>query len=203
MGTRFWGKTPLGAHTWDYDTEVAGQWGKSAGDTIQAWMWAADTGYKLGDVPWTPRIGIGFDYASGDSDPFDDVHQTFNQMDPLGHAYFGYLDQIGRQNLWAQNVNLTVKPHKSVTSRLAWHTFWTDKNRDALYNVAGAPVRRSARGNVGDEIGHELDLTIKWQIDPHASVLFGYSHFWDSDFITDTGVSEDPDLFYLQYHYRF
>ncbi len=203
MGGRFWGKTPIGDHCWDYDTVLAGQWGKAAGDTIQAWMWSGDTGYTLANCPWKPRIGIGLDYASGDDDPFDDIHGTFNQMFPLGHAYFGYLDQIGRQNLWAQNVNLTVKPHQRVTSRLAWHTFWTDKNRDALYHAGGAPVRRSPRGNVGDEIGHELDFTLNWKVDPHASLLFGYSHMWASDFITGTGSSEDPDLFYLQYTYKF
>ncbi len=203
LGTRFAGKTPVGEGLWDYDTEFAGQWGKASGDTIQAWMGSADTGYTLSVVPWQPRLGIGFDYAGGDDDPYDDIHGTFNQLFPLGHAYFGYLDQIGRQNLWAQNVNVTVQPLDNVTGRIAWHTFWTDKNRDALYNVGGAPVRRSVRGGVGDEIGHELDLTVLWKLDPHASVLFGYSHFWDSDFIIRTGPSEDPDLFYIQYRYQF
>ena len=204
MGTRFGGVTPIGLHAWDYDTEFAGQWGKSAGDTIQAWMWAADTGYTLGDWPGKPRIGIGVDYASGDDDPYDDIHGTFNQLFPLGHAYFGYLDQIARQNVWAQNLNLTVKPHKSVTSRLAWHTFWADKDRDALYNVAGVRTpRRSPKGGIGEEIGHELDLTVLWKLDVHASFLFGYSHFWTSDFLAGTGPTEDPDLFYVQYRYQF
>jgi hypothetical protein len=203
MGSRFWGKTPVGGHLWDYDTEFAGQWGKFSGATIRAWMWSADTGYTFANWPLKPRVGIGFDYASGDDDPYDDVHGTFNQLFPLGHAYFGYLDQIGRQNLWAQNVNLTLKPHDSVTTTLSWHTVWTDKNTDALYNAGGAPARRGPAGGVGDEIGHELDFTLLWKVDPHASLLFGYSHMWTSDFIAGTGTHEDPDLFYLQYQYQF
>jgi hypothetical protein len=56
---------------------------------------------------------------------------------------------------------------------------------------------------VGNEVGHELDFTLNWQIDVHSALLFGYSHFWDSDFITETGVSEDPDLLYVQYTFKF
>ncbi|MBI4581332.1 MAG: alginate export family protein, partial [Planctomycetes bacterium] len=205
LGTRLFGKTPVGPHAWDYDTEFAGQWGKAAGDTVQAWMWSADTGYTLADWPLKPRVGIGIDYASGDDDPFDDIHGTFNQLFPLGHAFFGYLDQVGRQNVWAQNVNLTLKPHDAVTTQLAFHTFWLDKNQDALYNAAGVPLRRNVHGDVGDLIGNELDLTIAWQIDPHASVLFGYSHLWASShfFNRRNQPDEDPDLFYVQYQYKF
>ena len=42
-----------------------------------------------------------------------------------------------------------------------------------------------------------------WKVDVHSSVLFGYSHFWDSDFIIETGPSEDADLFYVQYALKF
>lgn len=205
LGTRFWGRTPVGAHMWDYDTEWAGQWGKASGDTIQAWMWAAQTGYSLLNWPWKPRLGIGLDWASGDDDPFDDIHGTFNQLFPLGHAWLGYLDQIARQNIWAQNVNLTLKPHEQVTTQLAFHTFWLDKNQDALYNASGVPVRRNVRGGVGDLIGNELDITVTWELDAHASLLFGYSHLWTSShfFTRASGDAEDPDLFYVQYRYRF
>ncbi len=202
-GFRFFGKTLVEAHTWDYDTELAGQWGRAAGDAIQAWMWAAETGYTFSNFPWTPRVGIGLDYASGDHDPTDGFHGTFNQLFPLGHAYLGYLDQVGRQNIWAQNIQLSAKPLENVTTQLMYHTFWLDKVEDALYNAGGAAVRRSIAGDAGAEVGHEIDLTVNWQVDPHLSVLFGYSHMWASDFLQDTGTSEDPHLFYIMCTYRF
>ncbi len=204
LGTRFWGKRPIGAHAWDYETEFAGQWGKASSDTIQAWMWALDTGYTLSNLPWSPRIGSGLDYASGDDNGFDDIHGTFNQLFPTGHMYLGYLDQVGRQNIWAQNVNVTLKPHASVSTQVAWFTFWLDKNEDALYNAGGVPGRRSVRGGVGTEVGHELDWTLTWQIDPHASLLLGYSHLWTGNFFNRRNrPDEEPDLLYLQYTYKF
>ena len=199
MGGRFGGKT--GA--WDYDTELTGQWGKAAGQTVHAWSWSTETGWTFEEVPWTPRIAAGFDYATGDDDPTDGTHGTFNQFFPLGHAYLGYLDLIGRQNIVAQNVNLTLKPHKKVTTRLAWHTFWLDEVRDAIYNAGGGAGRRAPGGGIGHEIGHELDLTVQWQIDVHQSILLGYSHFWDSDAIFGTGVSEDADYVYMRYSFKF
>jgi len=44
---------------------------------------------------------------------------------------------------------------------------------------------------------------VSWKLNVHSSFLFGYSHFWDSDFIIRTGVSEDADLFYVQYSMKF
>ncbi|MFQ5429008.1 MAG: alginate export family protein [Phycisphaerae bacterium] len=187
----------------DYEGELAGQWGKFAGDTVHAWMAAADGGYTFKNVPWSPRIGVGFDYASGDDDPTDGTHDTFNQLFPFSHFYLGYIDAVARQNILASNVNLTFKPFKKLTTRLAWYTFWNDAKRDALYNAGGAPTRRDLLGNSGHDIGNELDLLIKYKIDVHQNVLFGYSHFWGVNFIRSTGPSRDADFLYLQYQFTF
>ncbi len=200
LGARFWGKTA----GFDYEAMLAGQWGRWSGHTIQAWMWMLNGGYTFAEVPWTPRIGAGFDWASGDEDPRDGKVGTFDQLFPLGHAYFGFMDLIGRQNITAVNVNLSAWPvKKKVKAAIAYHSFWQNAEKDAVYNAGGAPVRRDVTGRAGPEIGHEVDLTLLWKVDAHSTVLVGYSHFWDSDLIINTGKSEDPDLFYLQYRFKF
>lgn len=200
LGSRFWGKTA----PWDYEAELAGQWGHWAGDTVQAWSWTLDGGYTFAPIPWKPRIGAGFDWASGDEDPRDGKVGTFDQLFPLGHKYLGFLDLIGRQNITAANVNLSAWPiAEKVGAAMAYHAFWLNDDHDALYDAGGAPGRRDPTGHSGTEIGHELDLTLLWKIDVHSSLLFGYSHFWDSDFIIRTGPSEDADLFYVQYAFKF
>lgn len=200
LGTRFWGKTG----PWDYETELAGQWGHWAGDTIQAWSWAVDGGYTFKKNAWTPRVGAGFDIATGDRRGTDGSVQTFNQFFPLGHKYFGYMDLIGRQNITAANVNISAWPvPKKVRAAIAFHSFWLTSRKDFLYNAGGGPSRRDATGGSGREIGQELDLTLLWKMNLHASMLFGYSHFWDGGFIQDTGPSDDVDFFYVQYKYKF
>lgn len=199
LGTRFWGKTA----GFDYETEVAGQWGHWAGDTVQAWAVALDGGYTF-DHSAKPRLGAGFDWATGDKDPTDTRVQTFDQLFPLGHKYFGYLDLVGRQNVIGPNVNFSVWPvAEKVQAAAAWHYFWLAEERDALYNAGGAATRRDATGRSGKEIGNELDLTVLWKIDPRSSLLVGWSHLWDADFIQQTGPSENADLFYVQYAFKF
>jgi hypothetical protein len=200
LGSRFWGKTA----GFDYEAELAGQWGRWAGDTIQAWSWSIYGGYTFADVPWKPRFGVGFDWASGDEDPRDGKVGTFDQLFPLGHAWLGYLDLIGRQNITAVNVNLSAWPvPKKVKAAVAYHNFWLNANEDALYNPGGGAVRRDSTGHSGTEVGHEIDITVAWTINRHQKVLLGWSHFWDSDFIVRTGPSEDADLFYVQYAFKF
>lgn len=200
LGSRFWGKQ-VG---WDYETEVAGQWGKWAGDTIQAYSVALDGGYTLSESAWKPRVGAGFDWASGDDDPRDSQVQTFDQLFPLGHKYFGYIDLVGRQNITAINVNVSAWPvEKKVKTSAAYHVFRLSEDEDALYDAGGRALRRDRSGESGRRVGQELDLTVDWQPNVHSSVLFGYSHFWSGKFISDTGPREDADLFYVQYRFRF
>lgn len=199
LGSRFWGKTG----GFDYESEVAGQWGHWAGDTVQAWMVALDGGYTLNHKS-KPRFGAGFDWATGDGNPADRNIQTFDQLFPLGHKYFGFIDLVGRQNVIGPNVNFSVWPvAEKVQLATALHHFWLARERDALYNAGGVAGRRDPTGRSGDNLGSELDLTLAWKIDVHSSVLLGYSHFWQANFIQETGPSEDADLFYIQYAFRF
>lgn len=200
LGSRFWGKPA----PWDYEAELTGQWGQWAGDSIHAWSWTVEGGYTFAPVAWKPRLGAGFDWASGDEEPFDRQVETFDQLFPTGHKFFGFLDLIGRQNVTAANVNLSGWPIADKVRVATWyHAFWLNDDHDALYGVGGAAGRRDRTGRSGTEIGHEFDLTVTWKLDVHSSVLLGYSHFWDSDFIQHSGVSEDADLIYVQYAMKF
>lgn len=200
LGSRFWGKTGQ----FDYETELAGQWGRWAGDTIQAWSWSVVGGYTFAQLPYKPRLGVGFDWASGDNDPTDGKVGTFDQLFPLGHAFFGYLDLVGRQNITAANVNLSAwLVPKKVKATVAYHAFWLSENEDALYNAGGAPGRRDPTGKSGKEVGDELDLTLVWKMSVHEKLLLGYSHLWEGNFIRATGASQDADLFYVQYQFKF
>ncbi len=187
----------------DYDLESAAQHGQFAGDEIHAWMLATDDGYTWNSVPWQPRFGTGFDYARGDRNPRDHSIQTYFQQFPTGHAYLGYIDLVGRQNIIAPSVNFTFKPMRNLTARLFYYHFWLDSNVDALYSPSGAPSRRNATGSSGNDVGDEFDVTLKYDLDVHSSFLFGYSHFWPKSFIETSGPSRDADYLYLQYSFKF
>lgn len=199
IGSRFAGAS--GA--FDYDIEGAGQWGQWVGDEVHAWMFGGDAGYTFRDVRTTPRIGVGFDYATGDDTPRDNAHETFNQLYPTGHAFLGYADLVARENVISPNLNFSFKPVKDISVKLTWYHFWLDSSLDALYNAGAIPIRRNISGSSGNDVGDELDATINWQVDAHSAVLIGWSHFWPSNFIETSGQSRDADYVYLQYQFRF
>ena len=92
---------------------------------LRSWMAMVGGGYTFANVAWQPRLGLSYDYASGDEDPTDGVHQTFNQLFPLGHAWLGYLDRVGRSNVHAIRAQLKVKPCKRVVA-------WADQLASAI-----------------------------------------------------------------------
>ncbi|MHC4538957.1 MAG: alginate export family protein [Planctomycetota bacterium] len=198
-GTRLWGT----CGNWDYETELAGQFGTFAGDRARAWMATAGGGYTFSDCTWQPRLGLLYDYASGDSNPSDGTHETFNQHFPLGHAWLGYLDVVGRSNIHAIKAQLKVKPSKKITAWADFHTFFADQDNDALYSAGGAPTRRLAAGTGSQTIGHELDLAMEVVLDVHTTAFLGHSYMWPGGFIDATGDSDSPSLFYAQIEYKF
>jgi hypothetical protein len=195
VGGRAWG--PIGDSSFAYDVEGGFQFGDAADDDIRAYFLATELSYTFATTPWVPKLTFGFDYASGDDDPLDGDVETFNQLFPLGHAYLGYIDTVGRQNIVALRGTVRAKPAGPLWIQGDFHAFWRAEEEDALYNAGGGVVRAGAAGT--DEfVGYELDLTAGYSITRHWSALVGYSHFFPGDFIDETGRSDDIDFVYAQ-----
>lgn len=203
---------------WDFDVELDYQFGNFGDQSISAWSVAAEVGYTLADCPTAPRLYLGFDAASGnDNSDSGGTFSTFNQLFPLGHAYFGYIDVIGRQNIVDVHPGVELaliqnaKYAKKVSFRTDYHLFWRQNENDAVYTVAAgaasspnaAGVLRGASGSSELFIGSELDFLITWQFDRHIQIYGGYSHFFAGDFIEQTGASEDIDFAYMAFVYTF
>jgi len=199
LGGRLYG--PIGETAFDFEIEGAYQLGEVGAGDVDAFFVAAVLGYQFGEAPLAPRVWAGFDYASGDDATGGDV-QTFNQLFPLGHAYFGYIDAIGRQNIIDLSGGVSVKPIERITLGLAGHLFWLADNDDALYNAGGSPIRP---GGASDDhfVGAEIDLTAKWSVDRHTAVLIGYSQVFTGHVLSDCASHADTDFLYFQVQYTF
>lgn len=164
----------------DYELWGAVQRGTRASNDIEAYAYEARFGQTFPDVPGRPRVGVDFAYASGDNDPTDGETETFDQHFPLGHAYLGYLDLVGRQNIVDLSPNVTVQLGERTTARVAYHKFNLAETEDALYNAGGAATFPDPSGTAGHSVGKELDLTVVHRpefLAPHTHVLFGWSRF--------------------------
>lgn len=185
----------------ELDIEGAYQFGEIGSNNINAYMVAGQLGYQEAHWAWPSRFFIGIDYASGDDQPGGDV-ETFNQIFPLGHAYLGYMDFVGRQNSIDFSHGLMTKPNKKLTLSLVGHQFWLAKNGDSLYNSGANPIRSSSN-DTSNTIGYEIDTIAKYQFNKYLTGLAGYSHFFSGKFLKETGSAQDVDFFYFQTAFNF
>jgi len=193
---------PIGETPLDFDLETAYQFGDHETRAIRAFMFASQLGYKLSDLPGTPRLTFGFDYASGDEDPLDARVNTFNQLFPLGHAYLGFIDVVGRQNIIDLSPGLSFKPRNPFTIRFDWHFFWRADRNDALYSSGGRIVRADDP-LLSRRVGSEMDWTVAYRMNRHTVFTFGYSHFFPGPFIKESGPAEGIHFAYIMVQYTF
>ena len=150
---------PLALGNWDYTVESAYQFGDfvdtRAGVNTpterlnqSAYMVTATGGYTFADFWAAPRLGVGYNYSSGDSDPFDDQHETFDNLFPTNHKFYGYMDFLSLQNISDLHASLTLKPTRKLTLELAGHGFWLANTHDSFYTVSG-----TARGGTSQTPG--------------------------------------------------
>ena len=70
-----------------------------------------------------PWLRIGVNVATGDDDPADGDHDTFFNVLPTNHIYYGFADQLAFQNLWNSFVQLRLAPHPMLALNLFVHQF--------------------------------------------------------------------------------
>jgi hypothetical protein len=147
--------------------------------------------------------GIGYNWASGDDDPTDNDHGTFDNLYPLNHAYYGYMDLFSLQNV--HNFEVTYARPEMFGSkaklRIALQNFWLDDTKDAWYNAGlrGNAARLNAALTTGADsyVGSEIDVTVAMPI-AGINFLAGYSHFFAGSYTEDTGNDSNAHFLFLQ-----
>lgn len=190
-------KKPVG---FDYTLEAAFQTGEARGLDLTAFAAHLDVGYTF-DVAWRPRVALGYSYATGDSDPLDTDIETFQNLFPTNHKFYGQMDVFAWQNMHDLELDLKVSPIKQVTLRTDFHAFFLASTDDFWYRANGVtPVRplNAAARDASNYAGSELDVIVTWAVNKGLALEAGYSHFFAGDYLADTGPSDDADFGYVQ-----
>ncbi len=185
-----------------YDFEGGFQVGRRGTQDVEAGFATAGAGYHWKETPLSPTLWFYYDYASGDSNPGVGHYNTFNQLYPFGHYYLGWADIVGRQNIHDISVQHTIYPTRWLTVYAAYHRFFLDSSRDALYNIAGNAIRRDATGRAGNDVGREFDIITNVHVSKHVDLLAGYSYLFGGKFLKNTGAADSSTAF-VQMSYRW
>jgi hypothetical protein len=122
----------------DYSVEAVAERGSDGPDAIRAWATSFGAAYSFSSFEWHPRIFGQYDYASGDRDPGNGIHGTFDTMYPTAHDRLGVSDLFGWQNIVVARWGITVEPYRRWTISGQYLNFSLAAAADGLYNSSGA-----------------------------------------------------------------
>ena len=201
---------------WDYEAEFAAQWGDFAPTATaprldhEAFAAHLAGGYTWAKTWGAPRFGLEYNYASGDDNPNDGEHGTFENLFPTNHKFYGFMDFFSWQNVHDLRASASLKPHQQLSLTLDYHAFWLADTHDSFYQVNGAPRNTGGYGinpSAGGFVGHELDLVASYAPKSYATLQAGYGHFFTGEYVRDSlapvGGATDANWFYLQAVFNF
>ena len=198
LGTRWQGETQDRIL---YESEFAYQFGNYANRPISAGMATAGAGWRFNKIVAKPEVWFYWDYASGTQNPHG-TYETFNQLFPLGHKYFGFVNLVGRQNINSPSISFFWQPTKRVSFFGNYLFFELASANDSLYNAAGVAIR-NGHGRAGTNVGNEWDLLMNIFINPHTDLQLSYNIFASGSFLNQTGIGGNSQLLYAMFLYRF
>jgi hypothetical protein len=149
-------------------------------------------------TPWTPRLGIQLDAASGNKNPNDHQLNTFNPLFPNGY-YVTLAGYTGYVNFIHLKPSVTVHPTHSLQLIADIGMQWRETTADAVYLQPNIPVADTA-GQPGRYTGTYGQLRADYILTSHISLALEVVHFTIAESIRDAG-GHDSD--YVGAEFKF
>jgi hypothetical protein len=184
------------------DAEGAYQFGNWSSDDIRAWAAHAGASYILSTKYALTISGEG-NWATGDENSTDGERESFDNLYPTNHKFYGYGDFAQWNNAENYRVGLSIKPSARTTLSADYHFFRLDTTNDAWRNAGGATVMAARTFASDRDLGGELDLLVKHKYNDHLEFLGGYSIFRMSQANPANGLEENAQFWYLQSRFHF
>jgi hypothetical protein len=143
----------------------------------------AEVGYQLSDVWAKPWLRVGVNFATGDKDPGDGDRNTFFNILPTNHLYYGYADALAFSNLVDLLVQLKLSPLPKLGLELVFHQFWLYTQNDMRYFGSGAFAKDSlgyggSGSNGSNNVGQEIDFVVNYKVNKHLGLMAGVAHLF-------------------------
>jgi hypothetical protein len=196
-GMRIYGKN---IKNFDYDFTYLYRGGDFSHDDIRAYGYHILLAYNF-QLDWKPRLSMEYSYASGDSNPSDNDHETFQR--PFGAKWpvYGRMNLFEWSNIRDMQVNLELKPAKWFSITVIFHKFMLAERKDAWY--LNAMAYRDKTGKSGDDVGREFDIIAVFKL-PHGNkIMVGFGHFWPDEFAKKTASHKQANWLLMMWEYKF
>lgn len=197
-GFQFEGKDVMG---FDYLLFGAYQFGDFGEKDISAKAFVFTLNYKINTF-LNPKVGIEFDWGSGDKNPQDNKRETFDNLYPTGHKFYGYMDRASLQNLKNYGFHLFLDLSRDSKLEISYHNLNLDTSADSMYLASRKPFIQGTKGQ-STKIGDEIDLVLTHKLNKNLNFLLGYSYLKAGKFLKENGRPDDAEYFYFQSVIKF
>jgi hypothetical protein len=177
----------------DFDYDVAVQGGNNAGIDHRAWAAHGGLGYRHDAKN---RVYLDLNSASGGHAA--DRSETFDNLYPTNHKFYGSMDMQGWRNMQEVALGWQHVLNPKVDLHVHSHWFGLMDAKDAWYGAGGSANKRlggtfkDATGASGKNVGFEIDLEGAYKMNPKTTCNFGIASFNPGTFIKNmNGGSAD------------
>ena len=201
FGAEAEGKLP--AH-FDYLIDGNLQRGSYSNDSIHSGQGFAKLDYAMPSLPWTPRLGGEYDYATGNTGRNPYRISTYDQQYPSNHNAFGLTDQFGYQNIRQERLNLDLKPSTNLTFLVQGEFLNLVNVHDNLYaGGATTTIKAPARGFNSTDIGTGIDFSGKYVLHNYLVFNMGVGHTFPGALMLANNHAPAETLGYFSITYRY
>jgi hypothetical protein len=222
MRTADHGQIRIGTYGADYvhvlHTDHAGQFDFVGWGVFQNGSWGAQTQRAdafVGEAGWqlpvhilSPWLSAGYSYGSGDSNPNDNVHNSFFQLMPTPRPYarFPFYDMMNNEDFYG---TATFRLPHSFALRSELHALRLANTQDLWYAGGGA-FQSTTFGYTGRSSGGARSLANVWDASLDMPLRYGfsvtayYAHAWGKSVIASIYPGGTNGQFgYLETNFRF
>ena len=206
FGTRLYAEPNTGRM--DYEIESVWQTGKRGAINHFAHFQHLEIGYTS-DVPWSPRMLIYYDYASGDRDAQDSQDSAFDTLfgaRRFEYAPTGNFGPFSRTNVSSPGWRVIMAPCKGCHVQLK-HRFWYLATARGPFADHGL---HDATGGSGNFLGQDIELQAQWKTSDNLEFDLGYVHWFKGNYFDrlpdsiglPSGGNRDSHYFYILTKFR-
>ncbi|MFI3190819.1 hypothetical protein BCS42_07610 [Crenothrix sp. D3] len=167
--------------------------------------YALELGYTF-DHDWKPRASLFYGYGTGDKVANSTATDGKNQR---VDAFYGFNqpwsrnDYFSWDNVHAPKARIEFTPYQDLRVDAGYNAYWLE-NETAAWNRTGLQDRTGKSGNF---LGHELDLRVRYKVNPYIDLTTSYARFEPGSFTraqdksnTATGpyTSQASNFFYFE-----
>jgi hypothetical protein len=201
FGAETEGRLPAG---FDYDVMGDLQRGRYSSDSIHSGAGIVKVSRTFNSLPWKPRLGGEYDYATGNPHQNPNRISTYDQQYPSDHNAFGLVDLFGFQNIKQERVNLDLGPTKNLTLLFQGEALGVTSRFDDVYNSgSGVIVQTPAHGFATNSIGDGFDASAKYVFHDYWAINAGVGHFFPGSLMSANNHGALLTYSFVGITYRF